>query len=777
MKINFQTLCFFGLFFLSFGASSQVIFEPEGVNMPGGWNNFDNPPAAGSVFGNPNQTTNGGFSVITVGTRRYHAKFNAATTGGDAQPGQVPFLFTSGPAANAFSNKWADVTVALNTLQTYNFNNTGGGNDNSILLTDGKWYTVNFQDQGYVNTRAIFMETSAEPVSINTVTQTPSGNQVLSGSNVTITVTTSATPSPEEKIYVRYSTDGYASQNFIVPVTMNGTTGTATIPAITIAGTTVSYYVFSTTIDSPTADWDMVTINLNNNTGLNFQYDVVSDPVNDATASNDTTVCQNGFPITLSASAGFEYLWNGGQTSQSISVSSAGTYTVVITNAATGNTKTIDIDVAVSSIANFSLGSDQSICGLSSVVLDPGITLSPNGDSLVIEYDATKGTASLIGANRVYMHSGVQFAPFGVSTNWIGNWGQDDGVGLMTSLGNNRWRIAINVFNYYGITPGTSINALEIVFRNADGSLEGKDYNNQNIFLVLDPVAPFSTFDGITGMYQPAAFSSIDWSTGETTETLSVTTGGTYSATVTDIFGCTATDEVVVNVYPAAFVDAGSSQVLCNDTTVTLDAGPGFTSYSWSSGQSTSSISVSDAGTYTITVTDANGCTAQDIITLSTGISPDSDFSFDTTNGLTVSFTASNQPEGTTYAWDFTSNGSTDNTTSNPSFTFPSSGTYNTSLTVTNACGSDVQTYQITVTLVGIDQKEMKQLQVYPNPFSDVISIISPSSLSAEIVNSVGLTIKQLQLTSHENSFDLSELPQGIYLLKTDKNMYKIIKK
>ena len=57
-------------------------------------------------------------------------------------------------------------------------------------------------------------------------------------------------------------------------------------------------------------------------------------------------------------------------------------------------------------------------------------------DEIVITYDATKGTTGLIGATKVYMHSGViTDSPTGTSWQYvIGNWGADDGIGEMTKV-------------------------------------------------------------------------------------------------------------------------------------------------------------------------------------------------------------------------------------------------------------------------------------------------------------------------------------------------------
>ncbi len=93
----------------------------------------------------------------------------------------------------------------------------------------------------------------------------------------------------------------------------------------------------------------------------------------------------------------------------------------------------------------------------------------------------------------------------------------------------------------------------------------------------------------------------------------------TYILTVQDNTGCTAADAVVITVHPAATVNLGpDAQVCVSSLPLNLNAGAGFTNYIWSNpaynGQP--SMPVSASGTYSVTVTNSNGCTATDQITV-----------------------------------------------------------------------------------------------------------------------------------------------------------------
>lgn len=106
-------------------------------------------------------------------------------------------------------------------------------------------------------------------------------------------------------------------------------------------------------------------------------------------------------------------------------------------------------------------------------------------------------------------------------------------------------------------------------------------------------------------------FATYRWNTGATGPRLVVDSTGTYSVTVTDDFGCTATSEptnVWVNAPVRPKVTVKGSSNLCVGQRVTLEAEAGFQSYRWEHGPVTSSVQVSEAGTYRVQVVDRYGC-------------------------------------------------------------------------------------------------------------------------------------------------------------------------
>lgn len=111
-------------------------------------------------------------------------------------------------------------------------------------------------------------------------------------------------------------------------------------------------------------------------------------------------------------------------------------------------------------------------------------------DVISLHYDASQGNGGLIGISPVYTHTGV-VTQNGLPSSWSyvqGNWGQADSNVIMTDLGNNIHELIIDIDQYYGFPPGTNVAKLAFVFRNADGSLEGKTATMGDIFYPIYPI-------------------------------------------------------------------------------------------------------------------------------------------------------------------------------------------------------------------------------------------------------------------------------------------------
>ena len=127
-----------------------------------------------------------------------------------------------------------------------------------------------------------------------------------------------------------------------------------------------------------------------------------------------------------------------------------------------------------------------------------------------------------------------------------------------------------------------------------------------------------SIFIDVAGGCPPYNFS---WSNGESTEDLNNLCAGSYNLTVTDENGCAEEITVEITEPDAITITETSSDyngfgVSCNGDSdgsidITVEGGVGLYSYAWSNSETTEDLSNLGAGTYTLTVTDENGCSEE----------------------------------------------------------------------------------------------------------------------------------------------------------------------
>jgi hypothetical protein len=343
----------------------------------------------------------------------------------------------------------------------------------------------------------------------------------------------------------------------------------------------------------------------------------------------------------------------------------------------------------------------------------------------------------------------------------------------MTSLGNDLWEITINVNDYYGIHPDSSINGLFMVFRNANGTATGKDDLGNDIFVNLSSSIPSSAFSGVTAALSTSGFNSIIWSNNETSSSISVLNPGTYWVNISGDLGCSQSDTIVVTSAASPILQLGPDRIICNNQFISVSANGGFISYQWSNGSTSQSLATAIPGTYTLTATNAAGCQAVDEITFTANSTPVTSFSH-TTSGLTANFT--NETVGTgTYSWDFNNDGTIDNeSSSDVEFEYPASGQYTVRLIVQNTCGADTAFASVTVSDVGISYVPSAYSEMaFPNPTKGSVHLISVNDNDVfRLRNATGMVISEwiIEKKGRVEYQGFEGLSSGIYLLERISN-------
>jgi len=291
------------------------------------------------------------------------------------------------------------------------------------------------------------------------------------------------------------------------------------------------------------------------------------------------------------------------------------------------------------------------------------------------------------------------------------------------------------------------------------------------------PATPTITASGSTSFctggsvdLTSSAASGNTWSTNATTATITVATTGSYTVTVTDANGCASTSAPIsVNVSnaPAPTISASSTQACSGDVvTVTSSAAD---SYSWSTGETTQSIQVTDNATVTVTVTNANACNGvgqSAATTINFTATPSAAGSF-TTAGNVVTF-ANTSTGATSYSWDF--GDFTNSSATAPTHAYAANGTYTVVLTAINGNCSSTATFEISIE-VGLEEANVMNLMVYPNPASTQVLVAFDNTAvgSVQIIDAMGRIVVSETLNTIGAvalPIDVSQLANGTYTIQ-----------
>lgn len=173
-------------------------------------------------------------------------------------------------------------------------------------------------------------------------------------------------------------------------------------------------------------------------------------------------------------------------------------------------------------------------------------------------------------------------------------------------------------------------------------------------------------------------FAAYFWATGETTQTITVNDFGGYWVEVMNEFGCSRRDTIYLSVNALPVVDLGPDYSFCEGSNTMLSAGSGFASYLWSTGETSYYININQPGEYWVDVTDENGCSNTDVISLQLFPKPEVNLGDDRNfcEGTSVTLDAGFNFEG--YIW---STGAT-----NSSIDVSAPGAYWVEVTDANLC-------------------------------------------------------------------------------------------
>lgn len=605
----------------------------------------------------------------------------------------------------------------------------GGSAQLQATATGGSGtYTYAWSPATYLSSTTIYNPIASPP---NTATYTVSVNDGFNTVTDQVTITVYPLPTPSAGSNSPICTGNAINLNSSGGTTYswggpNGFSSSSQNPSISAASLAESGVYTVTVTDANTCS-------------ATAQVSVTVNTTPVAGAGNDGPACTGG-TVNLNSSGGTSYSWSGpnsfSSTSQNPNVTNvtpADTGTYIVTVTSSGCTATAQTTIALYAVPSAVSGSNSPLCEGDTLKLTSGggisyswsgpnafsdasqnpfianITLADTGTYTVTVTGtggctATSQVAVVVNAlpvpiagSNAPLCSGNMLnltASGGTTYNWSGpnsfsSTLQNPSIVSATPL-------ATGIYNLT-VTGAGGCSASTYITIAVDSTPVAMAANN-------GPVCPGSTINltsgtGVSYSWSgPNSFSSTQQNPNITSVTSS--DAGTYTVTVTGSSGCTNTASVSVTVNPQAAANAGNDASICNGSSTQLTASGGI-SYQWSPSSGLSSTSVSNptanptsTTTYTVLVTNSQGCTGNDDVTITVNPLPTADAGSDTSicNG---SLTQLNASGGTSYSWS-PSSGLNSSTSANPNASPSSTTTYTVVVSNSQGC-TDSDNVTVTV--------------------------------------------------------------------------------
>ncbi|MDQ3190420.1 MAG: choice-of-anchor J domain-containing protein [Bacteroidota bacterium] len=489
---------------------------------------------------------------------------------------------------------------------------------------------------------------------------------------------------------------------------------------------------------------------------------------------NDSISCS---PVFLNAgNPGSTYNWQDGSTNSTLTAASSGYFWVDVSNSGCVARDSVLITISPTPVVN--LGNDSALCG--TLILDAGnagSTYNWNTAETTQTINAdTSGTYRVVvttpdgctNADTIIVY--VTPAPLSnlaqnISTcdnSYILNAANTGSTYLWSNSLTSQTITAttsglywVDITNFYGCTIRDSVNL----------SMS----SNPPVNLGPDKLQ----CGGSVLLNAGPGYTSYNWSNGATTQSISVSTSGSYIINVIDNNSCSNSDTILVNIFPKAVINAGIDRTVCQNQSLTLSA-TGGVSYLWNPGGATgSSITVNPSANtpYVVTGTNSNGCSANDTVIVA--ISPSPIASFTSAISGTTLTTDNLSSNSTIYYWSFGDGNSSSQF--NPTHTYINDGNYTIMLIAVNNCGTDTSYQQISTAGVGIDEvADAYNLNVFPNPSNGQFTVHFDNPVSQKleirIMNMNGTIVFNESINyfdgKYNKNIDISHMSGGMYFMQ-----------
>lgn len=259
----------------------------------------------------------------------------------------------------------------------------------------------------------------------------------------------------------------------------------------------------------------------------------------------------------------------------------------------------------------------------------------------------------------------------------------------------------------------------------------------------------------------------IIWSDGyENNQSITINEDLSLQVSAINNFGCESTEEFNISALELPSVYAGENQFVCDGESITLN-GVGDGMLDWSVDvENGMDFSPTEEMTLSLTATGQNGCVAQDEITIGWSENPEPALSY-ANNMLTAS-------GGVEYEWYL--NGELIPNENTSTLEVISGGDYQ--VIAFNEAGCQGESEILNINFTGVsDGFADAGIQLYPNPAVSNIFVKNEtgSSLVIQVLSADGKLVKEFTLMTERAQIDVADLPAGIYLLKSEWGVKRLV--
>ncbi len=345
-----------------------------------------------------------------------------------------------------------------------------------------------------------------------------------------------------------------------------------------------------------------------------------------AIQSTASVVC-TGQSITLTASGGTSYSWSNGSTNNPIVVtpSTTTTYSVTVTDIFCNATATASITITAGSLAAIVTGSSTICAGQSATLTASGgnnyawsngsstsfITPAPTATT-TYSVIVSAGSCSDTGFATVTVNAAPPPLVTGNTSVCTGD------VATLTASGGNSYSWSTGSSGAVITTSPASTTSYTVTATQANGCTSSTTLTVSVTSAVTAGILCGNVCGSDSAILVASGGATYLWSTGAATNSITVSPAASASySVIVSIGSCADTATCTVNVFAAPNVTAAPDTTIQTGATATLTAAGGGT-YAWSNGSTGNIIYVSPLVTtqYTVTATDANGCTGISVVTI-----------------------------------------------------------------------------------------------------------------------------------------------------------------